>query len=187
MKGSILQRLNNIERRLSNLNVRGVVSEIDPNMGSGGCIRVLYGDKQLSGWLPVKPLRSGDSSIWWFPNVGEGVTITDLETGEVLPGSFNSDNPPPSRDPDVLYIKFKDDGFISYNQKTGNHLAEFKNNSVITIGGDSTINTTGKVALNSSAKDISLNGGMGVVTGAHVCQLTGKPHSDCSTEVKAAK
>ena len=187
MKESILRRLEAVERRLNKLNIRGLVDEIDPNMGSGGCIRVKYGDNQLSDWLPVKPMRSGESSIWWFPSVGEGVTITDLETGEVLPGSFNSDNPPPSRDPDVLYIKFKDDGFVSYNQETGNHQAEFKNDSVITIGGDATINTEGKVAVNSNAKDIQLNGGSGVVTGAHICQLTGKPHSDCSTEVKAAK
>ncbi len=150
-----MQRINDLERRVNNLNVRGVVSEIDPSMGSGGCIRVRFGDNQLSGWLPVKALRSGVTSIWWFPGVGEGVTITDLETGEVLPGSFNSDNPPSSRDPDVIHIKFKDDGFISYNQATGNHQAEFKNNSVITIGGDSTINTTGNAKV--TAEKILLN------------------------------
>ena len=183
----ILQRLEAIERRLSYLNVRGIVSKIDPNMGAGGCIRVQYGDNQLSDWLPVKPLRSGESSIWLFPSVGESVTITDLETGEVLPGSFNSDNPPPTRDPDVLYIKFKDEGFISYNQATGNHQVEFKNNSVITVGGDCSINAKGKVAIKSDAKDIQLNGGAGVVTGAHICAYTGAPHSDCSTQVKAAK
>ena len=203
MKESILQRLEALERRLNKLNIRGVISEIDTNRGAGGCVRINYGDNQLSDWLPVKPLRSGGSSIWWFPDVGESVTVTDLETGEVLPGSFNSDNPPPSRDPDVLYIKFKDESFISHNRSDGNFAAEFKGKSVVTIGSDSTLNVAGKtiinsdddttinckksVKINSKSKDIQLNGGAGVVTGAHVCAFTGLPHSDCSSEVKAAK
>ena len=116
-KSLILRRLEAVERKLNKLNVRGIVDEIDPEMGIGGCVRIRYGDNQLSDWLPVKPLRSGKSAIWWFPDVGEGVTITDLEIGEVLPGSFTTDCPPPTRDPDVLHIQFADGASIAHNRK----------------------------------------------------------------------
>ena len=179
LKDLISLRLERLERRLNKMNVRGIVHEIDPNFGSGGAVRIFYGDDQVSDWLPVKPLRSGDAAIWWFPSIGEGVTVTDIDTGEVLPGSFTSDNPPPSRDPDVLYIKFKDESFISHNQSTGNYESSFT--------GDVKVIAKGKVSVDSEAKDIQLNGGKGVVTGDCICAYTGNPHSDFSQVVKAAK
>lgn len=187
MNASILLRLEALERKLSKLNIRGLIHEIDPNLGSSGCVRVKYGDNQTSDWLPVKPLRSGKSSIWWFPEVGEGVTITDLETGEVLPGSFTSTNPPPSRDPDVLHIQLSKSEFITHNKSNGELNVNIEKKATLVIGGDCIVSSKGKVLLNSDAKDIQLNGGAGVVTGSHVCAYTGSPHSDCSTQVKAGK
>lgn len=168
---SILLRLEALERKLEKINVRGVVSEINPEMGASGCVRVLFGDNQISDWLPVKPLRSGKASIWWFPEVGEGVTVTDIETGEVMPGSFTSTNPPPTRDPNVFYIKFGDGSFVSHDSNSGEYVADIK----------------GKVIINSEAKDISFNGGSGVVTGDCICAYTGNKHSDFSSQVKAGK
>lgn len=114
-----LQRLSELERKFRCLNIRGVVEKIDPNMGSGGCVRVRYGDDQLSDWLPVKPIRSGESCMWWFPDIGEGVTVTDVETGEILPGSFTANLPPPTRDPDVMFMQFGNGDTLEHNRKTG--------------------------------------------------------------------
>lgn len=119
MNNSILERLERLERTLKKKDIRGVVYSVNPDMGVGGCARVKYGDNQVSGWLPVKPIRSGVATMWWFPDVGEGVTVTDIETGEVVCGSFTESHPPPTRDRDVMYIGFGDGGFISHNRATG--------------------------------------------------------------------
>ena len=59
----IIKRVEKLEREIRTKNVRGVIDSIDPEMGSGGCVRVSYGDNQLSGWLPVKPTRSGSIKV----------------------------------------------------------------------------------------------------------------------------
>lgn len=47
------------------------------------------------------------------------------------------------------------------------------------------LEAAGNVDVNGSS--INLNGGAGVVTGAHICAYTGAPHSDCSATVNAGK
>ena len=195
MYDDILQRLEAVEIQLSKMNVRGTISEIDPERGPGGCVRVLYGDEQLSGWLPVKPFRTGKAIVWWFPEVGEAVTVTDIDGGEVLPGSYTKDIKPPTRDPDKFHVEFGDGSKVVHDRNSGKldvvNIGDVEvttqQNLTINAAGDVTVNAEGNVSVKSSAKDIQLNGGAGVVTGAHICQFTGKPHSDCSAQVKAGK
>lgn len=157
----MLSRLEAVERKLKKINIRGTVSEKNSSMGAGGCVRVLYGDNQLSDWLPVKPVRSGVASIWWFPDVGEGVTVTDIEVGEVLPGSYTSSMPPPTRDPDVIYIDFGDGGFVTHNRSNGEMV--INTNSKVTINtteanvNASTINATADT-INATATSINSKG-----------------------------
>lgn len=119
MNNSILKRLNAVERALNRKGIRGLVHSIAPDMGVGGCVKVTYGDNQTSDWLPVKPVRSGSACLWWFPEAGEGVTVSDIDGGEVTPGSYTSSNQPPSRNPDEMIIQFGDGEFIKHNRKTG--------------------------------------------------------------------
>lgn len=119
MNDSLFRRVEALENALRRMNVRGTVSEIAPLMGPSGCVRMAFGDGQISGWLPVKPMKSGDCSIWWFPDVGEGVTATNIDNGEVIPGSYTDAMPPATRNTDEMLFKFKDGGEIRHNRSSG--------------------------------------------------------------------
>ncbi len=75
----------------------------------------------LTAWLPVKPLRSGKAIVWWFPEVGEGVTVIspgNLLLGEVHPGSYHAQTPAPSNNPDLFIIQFGDGSSVIHNRET---------------------------------------------------------------------
>ncbi|MDE5179944.1 phage baseplate assembly protein V [Vibrio fluvialis] len=190
MAQSLEERVSELERKFAQSYVRGKVSDIDP---PNWCVKVSYGtdEKPMSTkWLPVKPMRSGQAIVWWFPEVGEGVTVLspgDLRLGEVFPGSYHNDRPPPTTNPDEFYIAFGDGSKVVHNRESSKLDVVNVGDVEVTTQQNLTINTTGIVKINSEAKDIRLNEGAGVVTGAHICQLTGKPHSDCSVQVKAGK
>ena len=57
----------------------------------------------------------------------------------------------------------------------------------VMVHADGDIKATAGGDIHADASSIKLNKGMGVVTGAHVCQFTGSPHSDCSSTVTAGK
>lgn len=123
MDFEILERIEALERALSEMVVRGVISEADPDRGQYGLVRVSYGSdkKQMeTGWLPVKPIRAGKAVVWWFPEEGEGVTVIspgDLRMGEVFPGSFHTKKPAPSNDPNVFLVQFGDGSSVEHNRE----------------------------------------------------------------------
>lgn len=96
-----------------------------------------------------------------------------------------------------LVIHAENDSFTS---TTGNHTQEVDQNNDIIIGGNNkrtvagtdviiiTGDRTVKAAnIAETAALITFNGGKGVVQGDCICALTGKPHSDLSSTVKAGK
>lgn len=186
----LAERLSELERKFEEVFIRGVISESNPKEQ---WVIVAYGTKEhpmTTSKLPIKPLRSGKAIVWWFPEVGEAVTVIspgDLRFGEVFPGSYYGDHPAPSDDPDLFLIEFGDGSKVSHHRST--HKLDVVNIGDIEIATkqDITINAAGKVSINSDGKAIELNKGAGVVTGAHRCQFTGLPHSDCSTQVRAGK
>lgn len=200
----ILQRLEALERQMAQIVVRGKVVEVDYQLQRA---KVQYGQEQITGWLPWKPIRAGKAIIWWPLEVGEAVTVIspgDLTLGEIMPASYSQANSAPSDNPDLCIVQFGDGSEIRHDRSTGDYTATYKGNAVINVEKETTVNSKGKatinsqdadvevnakgkVAINSDGKDIQLNGGAGVVTGAHICAYTGSPHSDCSAEVKAAK
>lgn len=184
------ERVSELERKLEEVFVRGIIVERN---SVERWVVVSYGTAESpmkTGKLPVKPIRSGKAIVWWFPEVGEAVTVIspgDLRFGEVFPGSYYSERPAPSDDPDLFLVEFGDGSKVSHHR--GTHKLDVVNvgDVEVTTQQNLTVNTTGTVKINSDAKDIRLNEGKGVVTGAHICQFTGQPHSDCSTQVKAGK
>jgi len=117
----VLQRLEELERRVSQMVVRGKIVEVDPDKHVA---RVEYGPSMTTGWLQWKPIRTGKAIVWWAPEVGEGVTVIsegDLSLGEILPGSYHKDFAAPSSDPDLFLIQYGDGGSTSYNRKTHMH------------------------------------------------------------------
>lgn len=112
----VLSRLEELERRMSQMVVRGTVSAVKHEPPRA---RVSYGDGMVTGWLPWKPLRTGRATMWWAPEEGEGVTVIsdgDLRLGEILPGSYHDDMPAPSNDPDLFLIAWGDGSTLSHHR-----------------------------------------------------------------------
>ncbi|MGL4504660.1 MAG: phage baseplate assembly protein V [Aeromonas sobria] len=231
---SILDRLEEIERRLEQMVVRGTIAEVDCDSQR---VRVQYGEDSVSDWIVWKPVRSGQVTIWSPPQVGEGVTVIsdgDVNRGEAFLGSYHSSMPPPSKDPDDVVMKMPDGTVFTYNHKAhklhievkgetvidvsgnltatagGDLVAEAKGSARVKAGGEAMVEAKGAATVKGAsvvlagASGVSMsgggggnmscgsggvqlgNGGAGVVTGAHLCAYTGKPHADCSGSVKAA-
>lgn len=109
-------RLEELERRVSQMVVRGKVETVDHDRVRA---RVAYGNGLVTGWLPWKPIRTGRATVWWAPEVGEGVTVIsdgDLRLGEILPGSYHNDMPAPSSDPDLFLIAWGDGSTLSHHR-----------------------------------------------------------------------
>ena len=85
----ILERINELERAVAEMVVRGKISEADPVNQK---VRVAYGRAEkpmVTAWLPVQPMRSGKAIAWLLPEVGEGVIVSspgNFVIGEVDPG-----------------------------------------------------------------------------------------------------
>ncbi|ENN2394439.1 phage baseplate assembly protein V [Vibrio alginolyticus] len=122
------ERVSELERKLEEVFIRGVILESN---SIERWVVVSYGTEESpmqTGKLPVKPIRSGKAIVWWFPEVGEAVTVIspgDLRFGEVFPGSYYSEFPAPSDDPDLFLVEFGDGSKVSHHR--GTHKLELIN------------------------------------------------------------
>ncbi|MFZ6043731.1 phage baseplate assembly protein V [Vibrio natriegens] len=144
------ERVSELERKLEEVFIRGVILESN---SIERWVVVSYGTEESpmqTGKLPVKPIRSGKAIVWWFPEVGEAVTVIspgDLRFGEVFPGSYYSERPAPSDDPDLFLVEFGDGSKISHHR--GTHKLELINMGDVeaTIEGNVTGLVKGDVAV----------------------------------------
>ena len=161
----ILQRLNDLERQVAQMVIRGVISKID---SANQLVRVTYGSSHkpmITGWLPIKPIRSGKAIVWWFPEIGEGVTVIspgDCCLGEVFPGSYHSKTPAPSDNPDLFLVEFGDGSSVSHDRK--NHLLK-----VVNVG-DIDFSTEQKIKMTAQA-GFELIGDLSVSTGKFMREI----------------
>ncbi|EOS8341149.1 phage baseplate assembly protein V [Vibrio parahaemolyticus] len=144
------ERVSELERKLEEVFIRGVILESN---SIERWVVVSYGTEESpmqTGKLPVKPIRSGKATVWWFPEVGEAVTVIspgDLRFGEVFPGSYYSERPAPSDDPDLFLVEFGDGSQVSHHR--GTHKLELINMGDVeaTIEGNVTGLVKGDVAV----------------------------------------
>lgn len=143
MSAGLMERLENIERRLEQMVVRGKIAQVD-------CARqrvtVSWGDGLETDWLEWKPSRSGQVTIWSPPQVGEGVTVIsdgDINLGEVFLGSYHNSMPPPSTDPDDVVMKMPDGTVFTYNHKAHKLHIEVKGETLIDVTGNLTATAQG--------------------------------------------
>ncbi|CAH0531161.1 phage baseplate assembly protein V [Vibrio hippocampi] len=150
------ERVSELERKLEEVFVRGIIEESNP---VERWVVVSYGTEESpmkTGKLPVKPIRSGKAIVWWFPEVGEAVTVIspgDLRFGEVFPGSYYSERSAPSDDPDLFLVEFGDGSKVSHHRGThklelinmGDVEATIEGNVTGLIKGDVTATVEGNV------------------------------------------
>ncbi|MGL4355654.1 MAG: phage baseplate assembly protein V [Aeromonas popoffii] len=231
---NIMERLENLERRVEQMVVRGKIHAVDCATKK---VRVAYGDNSTTDWIEWKPVRSGHVTIWSPPQVGEGCTVIsdgDINLGEVFLGSYHNSMPAPSSSPDDTVMKFPDGTVFTYNMASHKLTLEVAGDTTLDVKGNINAKATGSVSVESEGSasvkakgkasvesgascevkaagqvlltgaGIAMNGGgggsmscgsdgiklggsgSGVVTGAHVCAYTGKPHAACSATVFAA-
>lgn len=161
----ILQRIEELERRLAQMVVDGKVCEVDHDKHH---VKVCYGnpesDKPLTtGWLKWDGIRAGKAKVWWPLEVGEAVTVLspgDLSQGRIIASHYQADSPAQSNDPDLFQINFDDESTVSYHRAN----KEFK--LLLPAGANTQIVTDGGLDITGNTK----------ITGN--LHVTGTTHSD---------
>ncbi|WP_137169393.1 phage baseplate assembly protein V [Marinomonas sp. FW-1] len=157
---------------------------------SGNLIKVQHGGLKTP-FIRWFAYAAGDTSDYRCPSVGEQAVLLNYGAGNngtqtvALIGLFSDNFPAPSNDPNEIVRCYADGSLVSYHVK--NHLlkVEVKGDVVVNVDKTAKVKAGGEVTVDGSM--IKLNKGMGVVTGAHKCMITGLPHADCSSTVTAGK
>ncbi|USH01067.1 phage baseplate assembly protein V [Grimontia kaedaensis] len=112
----ILQRLAELERRLSNLLMTGQVVDVDYNTGH---VKVSTGFLTTT-WLPWVTQRAGPDVSFWAPEVGEQVVVLspcgEPELGVVLPAIYQNLYPHTDQRETVRRVQFADGADMSYDR-----------------------------------------------------------------------
>lgn len=141
----------------------------------------------VSAWLPVVMQASSFKKHWVGLRVGMQVVV--FANRYVLGSIYNQDCAEPNGASDNTDIMEYEDGTRVVYDSTAKTLTidcvgDIQIKAVnARLEAESATVIASKVDVQST--DIQLNGGAGVVTGAHICAATGLPHADCSSTVLA--
>lgn len=176
-----------LRRRLQSMVRLGYVSEVHE---SGALIRVQHGALKTP-FIRWFASAAGETADYRCPSVGEQAVLLNYGAGNngtqtvALIGLFSDNFPAPSNDPNEIVRCYPDGSLVSYHAKNHVLKLEVKGDVVINVDKTATVKAGGEVTVDGSM--IKLNKGIGVVTGAHKCMITGLPHADCSSTVTAGK
>lgn len=178
-------------RLINNLVRIGTVTEVDVARARA---RVKAGDN-VTGWQPWVSARTGTTLEWNPPTVGEQVVLLspsgDLAQAIIITGLYQQNAPSASADEHKTV--YPDGASFTYNhvQKSltavlpGAVNVNITGNATVNIGEDATVAVGGICKVDG--EKIHLNDGVGVVTGAHKCLVTGTPHLHFSSTVTAGE
>ncbi|WP_067096182.1 phage baseplate assembly protein V [Marinomonas atlantica] len=192
-----------LQRRLANMIRRGTIHSVDFE-SNPPLVKVEYKKDVISGWLPWVAGRVGHAATWEPIKVGEPVLILsesgEMSAGVVLPSFPSIEMSLPDNKATTHVTRYEDGTTVTYDREAHKltvdvvgsvHLEADDKISVqckkATVNADQTIKITAGSTITADGSQIKLNGGTGVVTGAHICMVTGKPHGDCSSTVTAGK
>lgn len=176
-----------LRRRMQNMIRLGFVNEVHE---SGTLIRVKHG-QLTSPFIKWFSESAGDTKDYRCPSVGEQALLLNYASGNngsqtvALVGLFSTNFPSPSSDPNEIIRCYPDGSLVSYHTKDHVMKIEVQGDVEVTASKNAKVTAGEKVTVDAAS--IHLNGGKGVVTGDHLCMITGKPHGDCSSQVTAAK
>lgn len=172
-----MPNLTELLRLINNLVRIGTIKSVDATTAT--CV-VETGDNETPPILWVSA-RAGQSKSWNPPTEGEQVLLLspsgDLNQAIAIVGLYSDANPAPSQNLAETVYQLPDGSKLTYNHQAKTLNIEAKGKVAVNVTGEATVD----------AEKIKLNGGAGVVTGAHICQFTGNPHADCSKTVFAGE
>ncbi|MBD6945703.1 phage baseplate assembly protein V [Vibrio parahaemolyticus] len=195
------KEITELKRRLNNMIKVGKVSAWSDDHKR---IKVKFGDNEtpLIKWFSA---CAGDVAEYRLPSIGEQAVLLNVGGGDnsttsiALIGVPSDQFPLPTNNPDEILRVYPDGTRVCYDKKkhkldvkvAGEANIQVDKSATVNVDGAATVNVGGKTAVTSGgnatvdAPKILLNGGEGVVTGAHKCMVTGLPHGDCSKVVMA--
>ena len=144
----IIQRITELERRLANMLLIGVISDVDYERS---LVQVTVGEL-ITGWLPWLTRRAGKDIDYWAPEVGEQVLVMspygDPALGVVLPALYRELSPAPDQRATVHRRTYANGAVVEYDREA-NHLKavlpESGTTELISQGG---IEITGNTKIN---------------------------------------
>ncbi|MFD2177748.1 phage baseplate assembly protein V [Veronia pacifica] len=148
----ILQRLAELERRLSNLIMTGVIVDTDYPLGK---VKVAAG-LLTTGWVPWLTHRAGTDTDYWAPEVGEQVMLLspcgEPELGVVLPALYQDAFPATDHHADVRRVLFADGADFSYDRKHHGLTVVLPGEGTTTLISKGGVNIIGDVTVTGSIK-----------------------------------
>ncbi len=169
-------------RRFENLLRYGEIVEIDFTQH---LCKVALGDI-TTNWLSTNMLIGHNVRVHTPLRIGTLVLVAcpsgHLPLARIVAILPSEKINPPSNQSNLDLIEFNDGTQLSYDSEVSK-LKISGTHKINIICDNATVKASGDVKVDAS--NIKLNGGKGVVTGGHICALTGLPHSDCSPTVTA--
>lgn len=167
-------------------------------LGSGKKLEVKVSvDERVTNWLPVKTQASSFLVVHTPVRINDQVMVLNPygnnEDGFVIRGLTKKDIPLPLEADENTYISKFEDGTTYIHDVSTKEISlntpcsiTIKTTKDVFIECPKATLVSPKVDVDSPDIDLGL-GGKGVVTGACICALTGKPHHDFSSNTKAKK
>jgi len=113
------ERISLLEERLNNLVKVGRVVSVNPKKATA---RVEFEDrdKTISWEIPVLHNHTHSDKTYWMPRIGELVYVITPSLGDglgvIIGSSYNSQDPPPESDGNIVKILFEDGTTIQYDK-----------------------------------------------------------------------
>ncbi len=151
MIDNMLQRLAEVERRLSNVFLIGTITDTDYD---NALVKVAAGQIE-TGWLHWITARASHDVDYWVPETGEQVAVMcpggDPELGVVLPAIYQNKFPATDNRPTVRRVRFADGADFSYDRQA--HALKI----ILPDGATTELMTTGGVSI---VGDVHVTGNM---------------------------
>ena len=96
---------NQLNRQFQNITGIGTVIAVDASVGK---IRLKVGDNETD-WISIPAIAAGIVKVWRCPSIGEQFSLTaqggELTNSVPQTAIWSEDNPPPSQNPDEVFIQ----------------------------------------------------------------------------------
>lgn len=143
MLDNILQRLAELERRLTNVFLIGTIVDADYDTSR---VKVEAGSL-VTGWLHWVTARASNDVDYWAPEIGEQVLVMspggNPEIGVVLPALYQNSFPATDSRPTVRRVRFSDGADFSYDREANALKITLPGGATTTLVSDGGIEMTG--------------------------------------------